>query len=142
MDFVIAHEVGNAPNGGYTNIPADPGGETKWGVSKRAHPGLDIKNLTKEKAESIYEEEYWKRSRADKLPYPLSLVHFDTAVNSGINTANIIRAASKDSILDYLLLRILFYLRLVKKRKRSAIFLRGWVTRVLDLYQEVVRCPK
>lgn len=27
---------------GYVNNPADPGGETKWGISKRSYPQLDI----------------------------------------------------------------------------------------------------
>ena len=29
--------------GGYVNDPKDPGGETKYGISKRAHPDVDIK---------------------------------------------------------------------------------------------------
>jgi len=36
--------------GGYVNDHYDPGGETKYGISKRAFPHLDIKNLTKKKA--------------------------------------------------------------------------------------------
>lgn len=51
-------EVGSAPDGGYTNDPSDSGGETKWGISKKAHPELDIKNLTKEKAIEIYANNY------------------------------------------------------------------------------------
>jgi len=27
--------------GGYANDPRDPGGETKYGISKRAYPALD-----------------------------------------------------------------------------------------------------
>ena len=29
--------------GGYVNDPADPGGETKYGISKKAYPTVDIK---------------------------------------------------------------------------------------------------
>ena len=29
--------------GGYVNDPKDPGGETKYGISKRAHPDVDTK---------------------------------------------------------------------------------------------------
>ena len=32
---------------GYVNDPADPGGETNWGISRRAYPHLDIANLTR-----------------------------------------------------------------------------------------------
>ena len=42
--------------GGYVNDPKDPGGETKYGISKRAHPDVDIKNLSREKACAIYKK--------------------------------------------------------------------------------------
>ena len=44
--------------GGYVNDPDDPGGETKFGISKRAYPHLDIKNLTEEHAADIYYNDY------------------------------------------------------------------------------------
>lgn len=47
----------------YTNDPADHGGETKFGVSKRAHPNVDIKNLTKEQAIQIYRKDYWEPNK-------------------------------------------------------------------------------
>ncbi len=40
--------------GGLVNDPNDPGGETKYGISKRAYPELDIANLTLEQAKGIY----------------------------------------------------------------------------------------
>jgi lysozyme family protein len=36
FDKLIDHE------GGYVNDPKDPGGETKFGISKRQYPTLDI----------------------------------------------------------------------------------------------------
>lgn len=33
--------------GGYVNNPADPGGETNMGITKRDHPNEDIKNMRK-----------------------------------------------------------------------------------------------
>ena len=47
FDRLIGHE------GEYSNDPNDPGGETKWGISKRAYPNLDIKNLTRDGAKTI-----------------------------------------------------------------------------------------
>jgi lysozyme family protein len=73
--------------GGYANNPADPGGETHWGVSKRSYPALDIKNLTIDQAKAIYERDYWAKVGADKLPPPLALVLFDAAVNNGPSRA-------------------------------------------------------
>ena len=39
--------------GGYVNDPDDPGGETKYGISKKAFPKEDIKNLTIVRAKDI-----------------------------------------------------------------------------------------
>jgi len=46
--------------GGYVNDASDSGGETKYGISKRAYPNLDIKNLTVEQAAEIYERDYYR----------------------------------------------------------------------------------
>lgn len=73
--------------GGHVNDPDDPGGETKWGISKRAYPGLDIARLTLDDAVRIYRRDYWDRYRVDSLPPKLRLAVFDCAVNCGGETA-------------------------------------------------------
>lgn len=78
---------------GYVNDPHDPGGETKYGISKRQYPHLDIKNLTLEQAKAIYRTDYWARVRGDELAFPVALALFDYAVNSGVEAA--IRGAQK-----------------------------------------------
>ncbi len=73
--------------GGYVNDPVDPGGETKYGISKRAFPYLDIKNLTKAKAIEIYECHYWKGSIAERLDSEnesLAMKVFDLGVQMGL----------------------------------------------------------
>jgi lysozyme family protein len=77
FDFTVGLE------GGYVNNPKDPGGETKYGISKRAYPDVDIKNLTMEQAKTIYLNDYWKKCACDLMNYPLSDLVFDFAVNSG-----------------------------------------------------------
>lgn len=74
--------------GGYVNDPHDPGGETKYGISKRAHPDVDIPSLTEEKAALIYRHDYWNRIHGDSLPEVVALVTFDFAVNSGVRRAS------------------------------------------------------
>jgi len=44
---------------GYVNDPNDPGGETKFGISKRSYPHLDIKNLTEDDAKKIFIEDFF-----------------------------------------------------------------------------------
>jgi lysozyme family protein len=82
VELIFKHE------GGYVNHPDDPGGETNYGISKRAYPDLDIAHLSKHDAAVIYKEDYWDKIRGDDLPYPLALATFDAAVNSGVRRAS------------------------------------------------------
>lgn len=66
----------------------DPGGLTKYGISKKTYPHLDIANLTKEDAVEIYYRDFWQRpgfGRIENMVIASEL--FDTAVNGGIGTA-------------------------------------------------------
>lgn len=87
MSFDAAFERVIGHEGGYVNDPADPGGETKWGISKRSYPHLDIRSLTREDAREIYRRDFWGRLQADRLPASVAYQLFDFAVNSGIETA-------------------------------------------------------
>jgi lysozyme family protein len=71
--------------GGYVNDADDPGGETKYGISKAAWPNVDIASLTKDQAIEIYRKEYWvpTAGRIEDLSPEIALVIFDWAVNSG-----------------------------------------------------------
>lgn len=71
----------------YVNNPDDPGGETKWGISKRSYPHLNIASLTRDDARQIYLGDFWNRVNADRLPDSVAYQLFDFAVNSGIETA-------------------------------------------------------
>jgi len=72
-----------ADEGGYVNDVYDAGGETKYGISKKTFPDLDIKNLTMEEAIEIYERFYWIPSKAEKLPEEIQDVYFEMVVNMG-----------------------------------------------------------
>lgn len=69
--------------GGYVNNPNDKGGETKYGISQKAYPNIDIENLSLNQAKEIYHKDYWNRCKCDYLPDVLSVAVFDFAVNSG-----------------------------------------------------------
>jgi len=83
LDFVLGDNI----EGGYINNPADPGGETNFGICKRSYPDVDIKNLTRDGAKAIYARDYWAPIHGDELPEPVALVAFDCAVNQGVGTA-------------------------------------------------------
>lgn len=73
--------------GGYVNDPVDPGGETKYGISKRAYPDLDIANLTQDQAAAIYRRDWWDRYSFGRLPAVLAIKVLDMAVNMGAHRA-------------------------------------------------------
>jgi lysozyme family protein len=128
LDFVLRWE------GEYSFDPADPGGETHWGISKRAYPAMDIKNLTRTQAQEIYFHDYWLRAGCDDLPWPMDIIVFDTAVNMGIPRA---KTLFQDSIdwKEYLFMRIGAYTLIVQPRTLK--FLKGWINRVLDLRKTI-----
>lgn len=81
FDRTLGHE------GGYVNDPRDPGGETKYGISKRAYPAEDIAALTIERAKALYHRDYWRKVRGDEMPEEVALLLFDAAVNHGVKPA-------------------------------------------------------
>ena len=138
MSFEKAIEFALKWEGGYINHPDDPGGETNFGISKRAYPSLDIANLTEEQAKEIYRRDYWDKCGCNSLPEPEDLIVFDTAINMGVNRAlKLMEQVSLSVTLDwrdYLFHRIEFYNQLNKP-----MFLRGWINRVLALYKEALK---
>lgn len=88
MDFDTAFYELLGHEGGYSNNPADPGGETMWGVTwrvARAH-GYEgeMKDMPVEFAKTVYRKNYWAPTKADQLPDVLRYPVFDAAVNSGV----------------------------------------------------------
>ncbi len=78
---VLIHE------GGYVNDPRDPGGETRWGISQRNHPSLDIKTLTREQAVQTYRRLYWQPLQGDALHKAVAFALFGPYVNHGLRRA-------------------------------------------------------
>jgi len=144
--------------GGYVNDRYDAGGETKYGISKRAYPDLDIENLTREEADAIYERDYWRKPKFHKLPAKVAIAAFDFGVNSGHKRAvkylqRIVGAhddgmlgpktlAKVDSfkelitnweaelVLMYLEERKKFVKRIVENNPSQKRFLKGWLNRI------------
>lgn len=90
LTFVFGNE------GGKSNDPLDRGGATNLGITqstldraRRQMPDLPekVEDLRREPAAEIYRVLYWEASKADMMPYPLSTLHFDAAVNHGVGGA-------------------------------------------------------
>jgi lysozyme family protein len=73
----------------------DPvGGPTKWGISKRSYPHLDIRNLTIQDAETIYRRDFLTPLKVDRYDDGVAFQLLDFAVNSG--QPNTIKAVQKE----------------------------------------------
>ena len=150
MNFDIAFDRLMGNEGGYVNNTADPGGETRWGISKRSYPALDIKNLTREQAKDIYRRDFWQRASMDQYDPALAFQVFDAAVNHGIETAVrlmqkaagvaddghvgpiTIAAVKSRSVTDMIFLFIAYRIKFWTKLSTWQTFGRGWANRAAD----------
>jgi lysozyme family protein len=152
--LVLEHE------GGYVNDPDDPGGETNYGISKRAYPKLDIARLSRGEAIRIYHRDYWRRTRCQKLPDQVAIAVFDTAVNMGCKRAvkilqkcvgasvdgligpqtlrGIRQVNGEQLLVDYMARRALHYNNIVIKKPTQEKYLRGWLRRLFSLHQTII----
>jgi len=116
----------------YENDPDDPGGETKFGIDKRSHESVDIPNLTADQAADIYWTE-WIKDGCQGMPWPLSFVFFNCAVNCGLERAREFMVSSRRNPKTFLDIQEDHYRDIVRRRPRSQKFLRGWLARTEDL---------
>lgn len=127
----------------YTNDPVDPGGETKYGISKRAYPDIDIKSLTLQEASLLYKKDYWDKIEADKIEKALAIVAFDCSVNCGVGRTKswLVELEKKAKDLEeekrkarwLIQRRIAYYNDLVKKKPTFSKYIKGWLNRCNDL---------
>lgn len=108
--------------------PDDPGGATRYGIDKSAHPHIDVEHLTRAGAIAIYESE-WKRDGCDARAAGLGEVYFNSCVNCGAGRAQKLLQLAHNSARTFLDEQAAFYGRLVKARPKSAKFLEGWLNR-------------
>ena len=90
MSFAVAVDRVLTAEGGYSNDPLDPGGETIFGVTRREFPnfnGGNFKTATREQAAALYKTEFWDACHCDVMPPVLAFQALDFAVNSGVGTA-------------------------------------------------------
>jgi lysozyme family protein len=146
IPVILKHE------GGYVNDPDDAGGETNMGISKRAFPHLDIKNLTVEETKQLYYIHYYQPLNITTIENELLALHiFDMAVNAGNKRAVILlqqvlglyhtdgiigpvtlRAVKEykgDLLGEYIKARTDYYTA-ISKNGNNIKFLPGWLHRV------------
>jgi lysozyme family protein len=102
--FEEAFKIVVASEGNYSDHAADPGGKTRYGITEavaREHGYTgDMRALPLDVAHAIYRRSYWDACKCDKLPWPLSLYVFDSAVNQGVNPATKMLQRALDTVQD------------------------------------------
>jgi len=85
FDNAFDRLIGN--EGGYSNDPADPGGETMWGVTARVARACGytgpMKDMPRDTAKSICRKLYWTPLRLDELPDAIGFHVLDANYNGG-----------------------------------------------------------
>jgi lysozyme family protein len=159
LEFLLDEE------GGWSNHPADRGGATMYGITQKAYDSWrrkkkrtlqSVRLVSKDEARELYEEEYWLAASCHKLPWPISYLCFDAAVNSGplrgkqwvqtglgvkadgaIGPASVaaaelaVKSGDAGKLLGIVDARATFLARLVQKTPSQAAFLLGWWRRTL-----------
>ena len=162
FDYILRVE------GGFVDNPNDPGGRTNLGITQATFtrwlrdkelPPVDVAEIQREEAYAIYRDQYWIEGQCHKLPFPLSVYHFDGYVNllpkdAGrvlqralklhapelvvdgvvgpvtIRTANKLAPDSSAVLTEYLWERIRLYIRKVKANEKKLEFLPTWMWRL------------
>lgn len=88
IESMIEATIGK--EGGYVNHPSDPGGETRWGITKRVAQANgytgSMRELPREKAVAIYRQEYAIKpgfAAVAEISPAVGEELFDTGVNMG-----------------------------------------------------------
>ncbi|MDH5527809.1 MAG: hypothetical protein OEY97_10940 [Nitrospirota bacterium] len=147
----IVREGGDA----ITRDRNDPGGTTRWGISQRAYPELDVAALTRAQAEVIYRRDYWMPVCGEGIRHQrVAEALFDSAVNLGVDravkiaqqvlgvrmdgqvgpvTLAALNGADPHRFLTrFALEKVRYYALLCTGRTPLKRFLLGWVNRTLD----------
>ena len=139
----------------YTETSGDAGGATKYGISQRAYPSLNIKNLTEQTAMDIYHRDFWRPLQCDDIQSQTIAENlFDTAVNMGVGRAIKLAQLALDSqvvdgrmsqqtlealnssqvqvfLAEYTLAKVMRYVSLCNHNRVQNKFLLGWLNRAL-----------
>jgi len=98
FETCVSFVLGPTIEGGLVDDPRDPGGRTNMGVTQRrldsariSHPDLGlphkVDDLTRDQVVTIYRVCEWAWIQGSRLPSPLALLMFDSAINQGATKA-------------------------------------------------------
>lgn len=143
--FLMQAEGGGA-------LVTDAGGLTKYGISQRAYPDEDIRNMTEWRAQVLFRRDYWEACQCDQLPPALAVAVVDAAFNQGVSAAiTLLQHALKvpvDGVMGPVTIAAaqrqgrkavneFLARRLMRYAAGESAYQRGWFLRVLNLKDAV-----
>lgn len=155
FNLVIAQTLIREGGATLTHDPSDPGNPSRYGISQRELPSIDIKMLTESQAKAFYKAEYWQPLCADNInDQDVAELLFNTAIDAGVKaTLRLIQLTvqtqqSFDSmnefaldalnreepelfLANFTLAKIARYLHLCRTNPANKAFLFGWVNKAL-----------
>lgn len=148
IQFTLPWETGKDKDGNLRadgGIVTDTGGVTKYGISSKANPDVDIANLTVDSATDIYQFRYWDiyttlkptSANLDSLPVALAVAVFDAGVNCGVSRSVGWLGKALEARTPYKAFNDLrggYYFSLVASdRAKYGPYMNGWTNRLTDL---------
>jgi hypothetical protein len=115
--------------GGYKDTDGNTGAPVNMGINGKFHPGVDVKNMTRDQALGIYKKEYWDEINADALSPASAKVAFDAAVNQGPAYAKRLIAQAGDDADKMLQIRAADYAKGTQNP--------NWKNRLQNLSEEI-----
>lgn len=155
FDVAVSKTIIHEGGARITDDPDDSGGLTKYGISQRSYPNVDIRALTEKQAKDIYKRDYWDKVKADDINSQAVAENlFDTAVNMGPRTASRLAQIALDLqpvdgiignqslgalnakneetfIAEYTIAKIARYAHICNRNKSQKKYLLGWINRAL-----------
>lgn len=129
--------------GGYSNVPGDNGGPTKYGITLKDYrlhinpngTANDVKNLTTSQAGSVYKSKYWDALGCNDLASGVDYTCFDYGVLAGLGrprkALQRFKSLSGTSLIDAINNeRTTFLKALAASQEHDRQFLKGWLGRV------------
>lgn len=143
--------------GGFVDNPHDAGGRTKYGITQKDLPDVDIAQITPEQATVYYSEHYWKPLYAQIQSQSVAEKIFDMGVLFGVGkavkilqavlqpafpevtpdgqfgptTLNAVNQAEENSLLQgYKTALVAYTLRIVLAHPEDRDFVAGWGRRI------------
>lgn len=154
FDACLAHVL--RAEGGYVDLPADPGGATNMGITRgtlaawRGRPvsKQEVRDLSRAEAGAIYQAQYWQPMRCEELPAGVDLMVFDFGVNAGpVRSVKLLQRSAlvrDDGAIGPITLEAVAYAdplvlitRLARGREKyyralgNEVFLSGWMNRTM-----------